>query len=116
LSRLFSMYLTRMIRSRAMCGGVAFLRRFWFYGYARSSKNPRQIIMQNEMIKGMREHFGFTYQGILPTPFAGIACPRCGKETNNFDDVDAVDARIKKEGFSVEYTMSVLKPLSSHGS
>lgn len=64
------------------------------------------------MIKGMCENCGFTYQGEISVPFTGIACPNCGKETNNFDSVAAVDALNKDEGTVLDYTPSILKPLA----
>lgn len=65
--------------------------------------------MSIEQIKGMCEHCGFSYQGQVPSPFPTIKCPRCGKETNNFDSASSVDRQNKAEGFVNEYIESKLE-------
>lgn len=58
-------------------------------------------------IKGLCENCGFTHEGTLVGKdghFPNIKCPKCGKETLNFDERDAVDALNKDEGIELTYT------------
>lgn len=58
------------------------------------------------IIKGSCESCGFDYTGsvkLVDKSFPDIKCPKCGKETQNFDDASEVDANDKYEGRKVDY-------------
>jgi hypothetical protein len=58
---------------------------------------------QTEEIKGSCEHCGFAFQGTIESPFPSIKCPKCGKETENYDAASEVDERDKEEHYGLTY-------------
>ena len=66
-------------------------------------------------IKGNCEHCGFAYKGIIPAidgAFAPIACPKCGKQTENFDEASIIDENDKTEHYGLDYKESKFKVLA----
>lgn len=60
-----------------------------------------------ETIKGSCEHCGFAFEGkvtLVQGSFPTLNCPKCGKETENFDSADEVDERNKVEKYGLVYT------------
>lgn len=63
-------------------------------------------------IKGSCEHCGAAFMGEATTVrgvFEPLACPECGKQTENFDEATEVEARDKAEGNSLDYVEHDIK-------
>jgi hypothetical protein len=63
-------------------------------------------------IKGLCEYCGFAYCGNVECSeetFAGILCPNCHCETENFDDADSVDRLNEYEGNTFDYVPSTFE-------
>ncbi len=59
-----------------------------------------------ELIKGQCENCGFCFEGVVTLiegAFPTVICPKCSKETLNFDSAIVVDASNKAEGSTPEY-------------
>ncbi len=57
--------------------------------------------MKQESVKGQCEHCGYYFEGVVTLKdgsFPPIKCTNCGKQTENFDSANEVDALNKIEG------------------
>lgn len=67
-------------------------------------------------IKGFCENCGFAYKGTISSwkdgSFPNIACPKCHKRTDNFNESHIVDNLNKQEASIPDYKESVLEIIS----